>query len=77
VKVHACVASNIDIETSMYACISTVQAGWNVDHGGVTSYIAKDEDEEVQLLLFWLLLASAVMCSIRFHTWVAHFFQSV
>jgi hypothetical protein len=32
--------------------ISIVHADWNVDHGGVTSYIAKDEDEEVGLLLF-------------------------
>ena len=26
-----------------------MHAGWSVDQGGVSSYVAKDEDEEVRL----------------------------
>ena len=27
--------------------VYSVRLGWNTDHGGMTSYIAKGEDEEV------------------------------
>ena len=42
-----------------------MHTGWIVDQGGVTSYIAKDEDEEVKATM----VSSAVRCSILGPRW--------
>ena len=47
---------------------STVHTGWIVDQGGVTSYIAKDEDEEVRLHSTLL----DCMCTVGGKFWYMH-----
>ena len=42
-----------------------MHTGWIVDQGGVTSYIAKDEDEEVKVTM----VSSAVRSSILGPRW--------